>query len=87
MRKRDELTNPDSCMSHAFPEEYTFVLLGRDITAPLVIWFWCILRVLFRKNRWCDSQLTDARWTALHMKEEREEIRKRKHENQNNGTA
>jgi len=35
MRKSDELKNPKSCMSRAKDDEMTFVLLGRDIVAPL----------------------------------------------------
>jgi hypothetical protein len=30
MRKREELTSPESCMSRAREAEMTFVLLGRD---------------------------------------------------------
>lgn len=34
MRKRDELTDPNSCMNKASDDEWTFVLLGRDAAAP-----------------------------------------------------
>lgn len=65
MRKRDELSDPTSCMSKAHPDEWTFVLLGRDVAATWMVWAWIILRILFRKNRWRDPKLVEARrWIA-----------------------
>jgi hypothetical protein len=40
MRKRDELTDPTSCMSRARDDEQTFVLLGRDTAAPATVRAW-----------------------------------------------
>jgi hypothetical protein len=45
MRKKDELTDPGSCMSRAGDEEMTFVLLGRDAAAPVAIRAWIEERV------------------------------------------
>lgn len=33
MRKKDELSDPNSCLSRAADDEWTFVLLGRDPAA------------------------------------------------------
>ena len=40
MLKRDELTNPDSCMSRAHDDEMMFVLLGRDPAAAVAVRAW-----------------------------------------------
>jgi hypothetical protein len=58
--KSQELTDPHSCMSRALPDEMTFVLLGRDITAPATIREWCRLRCLHGKNRPQDPQIREA---------------------------
>ena len=60
MRKKDELTNPNSCMSRANQTEMTFVLLARDITAPATIREWCRLRCLHGKNTPKDEQIQEA---------------------------
>jgi hypothetical protein len=73
MIKADELTNPESCMSRALPNEMTFVLLGRDRCAPWVVRFWAILRVLWRKNRWNDPQIREAFECARRMRDVRGE--------------
>lgn len=71
MRKEQELTSPDSCMSRARPGEMTFVLLGRDITAPSVIREWRRLRCLYGKNTPKDPQITEALTCADTMESER----------------
>jgi hypothetical protein len=71
MRKQDELTNPDSCMSKARDGEMTFVLLGRDLVAPAVIREWCRLRCLHGKNKPKDPQITEALDCADTMDRER----------------
>lgn len=60
MRKRDELTDPNSCMSRAQDNEWTFVLLGRDVAAPETIRFWCYERIKLGRNKADDSQITEA---------------------------
>lgn len=65
MRKRDELTNPASCMSRARDEEWTFVLLGRDLAAPVAVRAWIEERIRLGKNRRYDPQIVDAeQWIA-----------------------
>lgn len=69
MKKRDELTNPDSCMSHAEDDEMTFVLLARDPAAPDAIRSWCANRVSLRKNKLSDPQIQEAFACADAMEE------------------
>lgn len=51
MRKRDELTDPNSCMSRAKDDEWTFVLLGRDAAAVDTVRFWIAKRIELGKNQ------------------------------------
>jgi len=67
MRKRDELTNPNSCMSRAKDNEMTFVLLGRDSAAPKTIKFWCRERIRIGKNKPNDPQILEALRCAEEM--------------------
>jgi hypothetical protein len=60
MRKRDELTDPNSCMSRAKDDEWTFVLLGRDAAAPATVRFWVSERLRMKKNREDDPQIVEA---------------------------
>jgi len=47
MLKIDELTKPESCLSHARMDERIFVLLARDAAAPETIRFWAAERPPF----------------------------------------
>jgi len=67
MRKRDELTNPASCMSRARDEELTFVLLGRDAAAPVAIRAWIAERIRLGKNQPGDDQILEAEQCARAM--------------------
>lgn len=60
MRKRDELTDPTSCMSRARDDEWTFVLLGRDPAAVVAVRAWIEERVRLGKNRRDDPQIVGA---------------------------
>ena len=71
MRKRDELTSPDSCMSRAADDEMTFVLLGRDAAAPAAIRAWVEQRLRLGKNRAGDPQIVEALECARTMESER----------------
>lgn len=71
MRKRDELTNPESCMSRARDDEMTFVLLGRDFAAPVAIRAWIKERIRLGKNRRGDPQLVEAEQCAIAMDADR----------------
>lgn len=76
MIKREELSNPDSCMSRAHDNEMTFVLLERDVAVPETIRFWADLRVKKGKNNPGDPQILEALKCASVM-EERQEMAKR----------
>lgn len=71
MRKSDELTRDDSCMSRAHYTEMTFVLLGRDLTAPDTIRFWVAERIRIGKNQPDDPQVREALECARTMEQER----------------
>lgn len=73
MIKREELTNPDSCMSRAQDNEMTFVLLARDAAAGHAIRAWASERVRIGKNSWHDAQIVQALNCALVMDEGRPE--------------
>ena len=60
MIKREELSNPASCMSRARDDEMTFVLLGRDAAAPAAIRAWVDQRILLGKNKLDDAQIVEA---------------------------
>lgn len=67
MLKRDELSNPDSCMSRAKDDEMTFVLLGRDQAAPAAIRAWVMERIRLGKNKSDDDQIIEAEMCARIM--------------------
>jgi hypothetical protein len=77
VRKRDELTNPTSCINRAHDDELTFVLLGRDAAAPAAIYAWVESRINSGKNKPDDPQIIGALFTADKMQAERESIRNR----------
>ena len=70
MRKVDELGNPQSCLSRATPDEYLFVLLGRDKAAPVAIRAWAHERIRLGKNMPGDPQITEALECAETMQRE-----------------
>jgi hypothetical protein len=70
MLKRDETTNPASCLNRARDDEMTFVLLGRDRAAPLAIRAWVEARILIGKNRLDDPQIQEALACARRMEQD-----------------
>lgn len=72
MRKRDELSNPSSCMSRAREDEWTFVLLGRDAAAPVAIRTWAYERIRLGKNKPEDAQIKEALACAKAIEKELE---------------
>jgi hypothetical protein len=67
MLKRDELTNPAGCMFRARDDEMTFVLLARDLAAPVAIRAWVAERIRLGKNKPDDPQLVEAEECARAM--------------------
>jgi hypothetical protein len=65
MRKRDELTDPNSCLNKAQESEWLFVLLGRDIAAGAAVRAWIAERIRLGKNCPDDPQISEAEaWIA-----------------------
>ena len=60
MKKKEEITNPQSCLSKADPEEMLFVLLARDAAAPGAIRFWASERLRMRMNDADDDKIKEA---------------------------
>lgn len=75
MIKSEELTNPESCMSRALPDERVFVLLCRDESAPLAIRGWIMARISRGKNKMTDPQIVEALECAELMDIERPFVR------------
>ncbi len=75
MIKREELSNPESCMSRALPHERTFVLLARDGAAPIAIRGWIMARVARGKNTMDDPQIIEVLQCAEFMEAERAGIK------------
>jgi len=71
MRKQDELSNPQSCMSRARDDEMTFVLLARDAAAPFAIRAWADKRIHLGKNKLDDPQIIEALQCAEEMEKQR----------------
>ncbi len=70
MRKRDELTDPNSCLNKARDDEFLFVLLGRDKAAPAAVRAWIVERIRLGKNKWTDPQIVEAQaWIAAVVSE------------------
>lgn len=60
MKKRDELTNPNSCFNKAKDDDYIFVLIQKDITMADTIRQWVRLRVEAGKNQYIDAKVDEA---------------------------
>lgn len=60
MKKRDEISDPNSCLSRARDDEWVFTLLERDITSPDVVRYWVMKRILAKKNKMGDPQIAEA---------------------------
>ena len=75
MLKREELSNPRSCMSRAKSHEMCFVLLARDATAPHIVRMWAKERLRLGKNKPGDEQITEALACAETMQDQHSGIR------------
>lgn len=67
MIKSEELLNPDSCLSRAHQTELIFVLLARDLAAPVAIRAWAAERIRIGKNKETDPQIVGALNCAARM--------------------
>jgi hypothetical protein len=64
VRKREELTNPNSCLNRARDDEWVFSLLGRDPATPGTIRFWIRERIKLGKSKPGDPELVEAELQA-----------------------
>ncbi len=65
MRKRDEIAYPNSCLNKAKPDEWLFVILGRDAAGPNTIREWIRQRIALGLNKPDDGQIIEAElWVA-----------------------
>lgn len=60
MMKKDEITNPNSCLNKAAPDEMIFVLRARDECAADTIRYWVALRLIKDKNMPSDIKIREA---------------------------
>lgn len=60
MRKREELSQSDSCLNKAHDDEMLFVLLGRDPAAVVAVRAWIEERIRLGKNKRTDVKIADA---------------------------
>jgi hypothetical protein len=74
MIKRDEITNQHSCLNRAAEGERIFILLARDVAAPVAIRAWAAERIRLGKNALDDAQIVEALECAVRMDRERVEI-------------
>ena len=66
MKKRDELSSPNSCLNKAKDGEWLFVLLGRDKAAIAAVEAWIAKRIELGMNAEDDSKIQEARkWIVL----------------------
>lgn len=60
MRKKDELSNPSSCLNKARDNEWIFVILERDDTAVETVEFWRNKRIEKGINKASDAKMKEA---------------------------
>jgi hypothetical protein len=71
MRRQDELADPASCLNRAANQEWLFVLLGRDRSAPVAVRAWIEDRIHRGKNIRTDTQIIEAeQWIATVLAEQ-----------------
>jgi hypothetical protein len=71
MIKANELSLPNSCLNRAEEGEMVFVLLARDVAAPMAIRAWIANRIRLGKNKAEDSQIREAEECARTMEVQR----------------
>jgi hypothetical protein len=70
MRKREELVHPSGCLAKAGDDEMLFILLGRDVAAPVAIRAWIGERLRLGMNRPSDRKIVEAEQCARIMEAE-----------------
>ena len=67
MIKRDELSDPTSCLNRVEEDEPVFVLRAADMCAPDTILFWILSRLTAGRNQEDDTQIKEAQALATDM--------------------
>jgi hypothetical protein len=71
MRKRDELSNPESCLNKAHDDEMLFIFLGRDRAAAAGVQTWIDKRIELGLNHPDDAKIVSARqWIETVLEEQ-----------------
>jgi hypothetical protein len=68
--KCQELANPNSCLNKATDHEWLFVLLGRDLSAPVAVRAWIDDRIKRHLNTRDDAQICEAEAWIIHVTKE-----------------
>lgn len=67
MIKKDELSNPKSCLNKARDDEALFVLLERDPAFEATINFWIEERIRLELNKEGDDKIESAKQLILNV--------------------
>ncbi len=70
MLKKDEISDKNSCLNRASDFELVFVLLARDVAAPVAIRAWVDERIKQNKNKPTDPQIREALDCANRMEKQ-----------------
>ena len=74
MLKKDEISNPNSCLNKAKDDERIFVLRAKDLAAPSAIREWVSCRIAIGLNNPGDAKIIEALDCARLMEAERKEM-------------
>lgn len=70
MEKRDELSDPSSCLNRARDDEWLFVLRAKDPTFSASIRWWIGERIRMGLNRHDDPKILEAEQVAAKVEKE-----------------
>jgi hypothetical protein len=73
MIKKEELTNPTSCINKAFDDEPIFVLRAKDPVAIQTIYYWMHQRICTGSEKYNDPKMKEAEQLAQLMHQWRRE--------------
>ena len=69
MKKIQEISDPNSCLNRASPDEFLFVLRSKDKAMADTIVFWAGLRIGMGLNKLWDPKIQEALALAEKLKE------------------
>jgi hypothetical protein len=77
MLKKEEISDPNSCLNRALDEEGVFTLLERDKAAPDTIRYWCRKRIELGESTSESPEIKSALRDAAQMESSRDLIRQK----------